>query len=262
MLKPAALGPLLTAAVATIFSVVTVEPASAQRYQDRQYRAYGWTGFYFGGSIGARYTDAKWVTSRLANINNPNGPLIGAAQPDSDQVDSRSFNGALHTGYNWHAGSWVWGIEGDVGFARSSKSLAGFPGTAPTTVASDKLTAQAGNDGSLRLRAGVLLSPNTLWYATGGLAVQDAQLRAACPTTLGWCTVAHNESVGKTLLGYTLGGGVETAISRHWLARIEYRYSDFGKFDHTFFVNTPDDRLVGTGRFDSHKLGVGLSYKY
>jgi outer membrane immunogenic protein len=262
MLKRITLSTLFGAILATALSVVPVNSANAQRYQDRQYRAYGWTGFYFGGSIGARYTDAKWATSMLADINNPNGPLIRATQPDSDQADSRSFNGALHTGYNWHAGSWVWGIEGDVGFARSSKTLSGFPGTAPTIVPSDKLTAEAGNDGSIRLRAGVLLSPNTLWYATGGLAVQEAQLRAACTTTLGWCTVLHNESVGKTLLGYTLGGGVETAITRNWLTRLEYRFSNFGKFDHTFFTNTPDDRLVGTGRFDSHKLGVGLSYKY
>ena len=262
MFERVTLGTVLGAILATAVGIVPVEPAQAQRYQDRQYRAYGWTGFYFGGIIGARYTDAKWVTSRLADINNPNGPLLAASQPDSDQLDSRSFNGALHAGYNWHAGSWVWGIEGDVGFARSSKTISGFPGTAPTTTPTDKLTAEAGHDGSVRLRAGVLLSPNTLWYATGGLAFQDATLTAACPTLLGWCTVRHNESVDKVLLGYTIGGGVETAITRNWLARLEYRYSEFGKFDHTFFTGVPADRLVGTGRFDSHKLGIGLSYKY
>jgi outer membrane immunogenic protein len=250
MLKRAMLGALLGT---LLTSAIGAAPASAQRYQDRQYRAYGWTGFYFGGIIGARYTDAKWATARTSDV--------AVVQPDSDQLDSRSFQGALFTGYNWHAGSWVWGIEGDVGFARSSKTIDGFPGTAPGGPP-DKMTAEAGNDGSLRLRAGVLLSPNTLWYATGGLAFQDATLKANCTAGTAWCLTSHDETVSRVLLGYTVGGGVETAITRNWLTRVEYRFSNYGKFDHTFFARNLDDRLAGTGRFDTHKLGVGLSYKY
>jgi outer membrane immunogenic protein len=260
MLKRITLATLLSTVLTSWFCA---PPASAQRYQDRQYRAYGWTGFYFGGSMGARYTDAKWATALIADNGNQAGPLIPASQPDSDQLDSRSFLGSIHAGYNWHAGSWVWGIEGDLGFARSSKTISGIPGTAPFTAPTDKLTAEAGNDGSLRLRAGVLLSPNTLWYATGGLAAQQAQFNARCPATMpGWCTVPEDETVSRVLLGYTIGGGVETAITRNWLARLEYRFSNYGKLDHAFFSNELADRFVGTGRFDSHKLGVGLSYKY
>jgi outer membrane immunogenic protein len=255
MLKRITLGTLLSA---VLTMVVSAEPAQAQRYQDRQYRAYGWTGFYFGGSIGARFTEAKWATSRIADIET--GGLMAPVQPDGDQLDSRSFLGALHTGYNWHAGSWVWGIEGDAGFARSRKTIDGFPGTLGAA-APDKLTAEAGNDGSLRLRGGLLLSPNTLWYGTAGLAFQDIKFNATCNAAV-WCSVPHNETAGRVVLGYTVGGGVETAVSRNWLTRLEYRFSGYGKFDHTFFANNFDDRFVGSGRFESHKLGVGLTYKY
>jgi outer membrane immunogenic protein len=255
MQKRITLGIVLSAVMSIVLSAT---PASAQRYQDRQYRAYGWTGYYFGGSIGARFTEAKWATSRIADIET--GNLMAPVQPDSEQLGSRSFLGSLYTGYNWHAGSWVWGIEGDVGFGHSRKTIEGFPGTLGA-LALDKLTVEAGNEGSLRLRAGVLLSPNTLWYGTTGLAFQDTKLNATC-NAANWCTVPHNETVGRVVLGYTVGGGVETAVARNWLTRVEYRFSSYGKFDHTFFANNFDDRFAGSARLESHKLGVGLAYKY
>ncbi|WP_375646190.1 MULTISPECIES: outer membrane protein [unclassified Bartonella] len=33
----------------------------------------------------------------------------------------------------------------------------------------------------------------------------------------------------KTLVGFTLGGGIDFAMTDHVLLRAEYRYSDFGK---------------------------------
>jgi outer membrane immunogenic protein len=264
MLKRVLLSALLSAVLFPALSVTTAAPASAQRYQDRQYRAYGWTGFYFGGSIGARYTDAKWTTEQTSDPFDILG-VVNAEQPDSNQLGSRSFRGALHTGYNWHAGSWVWGVEGDLGFARSSKTVSGFPGTGIFAVPTDKLTAEVGHDGSLRLRAGVLLSPNTLWYVTGGLAAQEAQITAQCVRNPdGWCVaVARNETASKVLYGYTIGGGVETALTKNWLTRVEYRFSEFGKFDRTFFINgLPGDAISGTAQFNTHILNVGLSYKY
>ena len=72
----------------------------------------------------------------------------------------------------------------------------------------------------------------------------------------------HSEFVSKTLTGWTLGAGIETALwSSNWLARVEYRYSDFETFNHTFFnglghfVNTSNELRTHTALF-------GISYKF
>jgi outer membrane immunogenic protein len=253
-------------AIGLALSIASCGAASAQSYQDRQYRAYGWSGLYFGGNLGTRFTDAKWTTTRVADGA---GGLIGPLQPDSDQLDSRAFRGGLYTGYNWQAGSYVWGVEGELGFGRSKHSVANIPGTFAIAYPAgnrDSMTAETGLDTSVRLRAGFLSSPNTLWYATGGLATQQAKISTECfafpvsPT--GWCANDNSGSVEKHLIGYTVGGGIESAFRRNWLTRLEYRFSSFNSLDHLFFAGDPVDRFEGGARIETHTLSLGLTYKY
>ena len=60
-----------------------------------------------------------------------------------------------------------------------------------------------------------------------------------------------------THVGWTVGVGIEHAITEGWLVRIEYRYSDFRSRPLAPDLNTETDLALR-----SHDLRVGLSYLF
>ena len=137
---------------------------------------------------------------------------------------SSSFFGGLHAGYNKQLDSLVIGVEGDLEYVASAKVIS--------------QVGENGHDwqgnliqGSARARLGYAFD-NALLYATGGVA---------------FMSTLHNSS--STLTGWTLGGGLEYALSKQWSARIEYRYSDFGKWNEAQSIT-------------SQAVRVGLSYRF
>ena len=97
-------------------------------------------------------------------------------------------------------------------------------------------------------------------------------LAAFCPAFGGaatFCSVNHNESYSKALMGWTAGAGVEQRMWGNWLARIEYRYADFGTFSQLFFNTFAgagcggcDDRFTANVKLRTHTLNAGLAYKF
>ena len=121
-------------------------------------------------------------------------------------------------------------------------------------------------DASLRARAGYLINPMILAYATGGAAFQHVEAIATCPADTTVCnpavgTQSFSNSTNRT--GWTVGGGLEAMFMRNWLARIEYRYSDLGSFSFTaipFSIST-----FGANATLSTKTQIvtaGLGYKF
>ena len=242
---------------------LSVTAQAADRYDGRHdYPSIVWTGFYFGGGLGARWTDATWRTDSVLVTANPPDPATAVST-----LNSSGFRAALHAGYNWQLGNWVWGIESDLGAAKNERSQTGFPGVGYGALLGqtrDVFTAKTGWDGSVRLRGGMLVSPSVLLYATGGLALQQATLSMSCqPNPVpSWCGANRSENPSKTLTGWTIGAGVEAALTKHWFARAEYRYSDFGKFNNVFLTGVVDDTITGGAKFDTHVVNFGLHYKF
>ncbi len=87
-------------------------------------------------------------------------------------------------------------------------------------------------DGSVRLRAGVLVTPLTLVYATGGVAIGQVigNIQLLRHGRLLQTSVFGAASWNETRVGGTIGGGVETALWANVKARAEYRYTTLGKF--------------------------------
>ncbi len=223
-----------------------------------------WTGFYAGGSIGARLSEVHWLSDTFTGAG---GPVGGPNNPAS--LDNTSFRVGGYIGYNVKiAPAWLVGLEGDIAWGDNKKSVSPFPGTpnpgtgsggGPTNVNSIKL----GWDGSVRGRLGFLVNPTWLVYGTGGVAWQEIKTTSTCGTGGGFCgggvTVSGTSSTTKA--GWTVGGGVETALPNNWLARAEYRYADFGHVNNTL----PPAAAVGinsTINVKTHTGLFGLAYKF
>ena len=155
----------------------------------------------------------------------------------------------MYLGYNWQVGNWVVGAEGDVAYGQGNNSIKGIPGAEnPVQLGSpgnDTVTIKDSWDASVRARGGFLITPNMLLYATAGASWIHLEASAFCGSVspIGWCrgpagptsNVGTTSTVSTTRIGWTAGGGIEAMLWSNWLARIEYRYSDYGTFGYTLF---------------------------
>src|ERR1700680_2976927 len=82
--------------------------------------------FYAGLSLGARLSDTDWTTTAIGSP--PSSANFGPANPASFDSSTARIGG--YVGYMWRiAPPWVVGIEGDIAWGDSGKSVAAIPGT-------------------------------------------------------------------------------------------------------------------------------------
>jgi outer membrane immunogenic protein len=228
-----------------------------------------WTGFYVGGSLGARWADTTWTTTCIGGF--ANCPLNGLsatrlATNNPVDFDSTSFRGGIYVGYNWQVTQrWVLGIEADWAWADNNKSARGIPGTVlpvdfPTTL--DRSEVKHSWDASVRARAGILVNPNVLLFGTAGFSWLHVKTTAICvPGPSSWGCVTDSRTT--TRLGWTAGGGLEWMVAANWLVRGEYRYADYGTFDGTILTNAdPGDPVAFDLRIRTHTALFGIAYKF
>ncbi|TGV50841.1 porin family protein, partial [Mesorhizobium sp. M2D.F.Ca.ET.160.01.1.1] len=60
-------------------------------------------------------------------------------------------------------------------------------------------------------------------------------------------------------VGWTVDVGIEHAFTYRWIARAEYRYSDFGSQQLSVDAGFPTETKVD---LQTHDIRVGLSYKF
>lgn len=184
----------------------------------RPMRLERWTGLYLGGALG--------YGMGTADVTGGSGMF---------DLDTDGTVATLFAGYNWQAGSAVFGLEADIGTGWIDDAS----GFGPALV-SQELNML----GSLRARAGFLVSPAFLVYGTAGFAFADFDFHA------------NGITKSETLLGYQVGGGTELMISPNWTLRMEYIYTGLGEetVNHGGIVNTYDP--------DFHTVRAGLSFKF
>lgn len=231
--------------------------------------ASSWTGFYAGLGLGFRSTRTDLTTNSVLFDGVPIDLAGGVLTQPSDGVGVRVNP---YAGYNWQvAPHWVVGLEGDVGFGDQSTRRDGARGSpvfGSSTFVDDSITVKTTWDAGLRGRAGYLLTPSTLLYATGGLAWQHFDIDFVCvsPACAGNGRSPNAISQSATRTGWTLGGGIETALWGNWLLRGDYRYADFGSAPFTFTTTQTAGPAVTVDNFDAklrtHTATIGLAYKF
>jgi outer membrane immunogenic protein len=212
---------------------------------------YSWTGLYLGGQIGY-----AWDNDR-ANINRfipPVGRFPGAflSVPFSD--NPQGVIGGAHIGYNLQINQWLLGFEGTVDGTSISKTVGTFGVT-------DSFHAPV--QGSIRARAGVAFD-RVLLYVTGGAAFTGIKNSYTATTLVGGVPLFLNEQISKTRAGWTVGAGLEYAVTNNWSVRAEYRYSDFGRTpDYPFAAFVPAGGAFSVQHhLTQNQVQVGFSYKF
>jgi outer membrane immunogenic protein len=235
--------------------------------------ASSWAGPYLGLGLGPRSsrTDATTTSVTIAGAGAPEN-LTG--QATSQPLDGTAFRAAPYFGWNWQvAPPWVVGLEGDAGLANQTTTLQGFH-FAPIQFsgqATDSLALKTRWDASARGRVGFLVTPTTLLYATGGAAWQRFDVISTCASTFACTPSAFTPVVvtsSTTKAGWTIGGGIESALWRNWFVRAEYRYADFGGSTVTI-ARTANSANAGNTQTDNlnvslrtHTATFGLAYKF
>ena len=253
---------LLSTAIAVVFSTGAFAadlPVRGPAYRAPPPAYSSWTGYYFGGNIGyswgrsennVRVTGLPPVLFGL--------PTASLAAGDRDHQDVDGVIGGFQSGYNWQVGQWVMGMESDLQ-ASGQKGDTRYCGLGGTTcaVASIDASHRLSWFGTARSRLGMLVTPSTLLYGTGGVAYGQVK----SDYTLNLANVPFATANFKDVkAGWTLGAGVEFAITGNWSTKLEYLYMDLGKNEITARVGGVTTTFER--KLTDHIARVGVNYRF
>jgi outer membrane immunogenic protein len=214
-----------------------------------------WTGIYIGGQVGY-----AWGTG--ANRFDGFDPVRGTFVDTSVGGTPNGVIGGGHVGYNLQINQWVLGLEGTVdGTSLSNTSVAVFP----VAFGGSTLTAHSTADiqGSIRGRLGVAFD-RALIYATGGVAFGGFNTNVSLSGfDAAGVPFFASTSRSNTRTGWTVGGGIEYAVTNNWWIRAEYRFTDFGTIRNGDFAALPAGGFFnGHRRLQQNQVQAGFSYKF
>lgn len=216
--------------------------------------AAGWTGFYAGLNVGYGCCG----DDRVQGIQVL--PVLAVATTPYANLRPKGVFGGVQIGYNWQRNNLVYGIEADAQLSgmKDSFSVNPIPGFANPSTGNSNIQWF----GTLRGRLGWLVTPNTLFYGTGGLAVGSIKYNVSI-FSAGFLPPAVSMGGSYTQLGWTAGLGLEHKFNRNWSVKAEYLYVHFMDKNFTAPViplNGQSFRSIATPSV--HTFKVGLNYHF
>jgi outer membrane immunogenic protein len=191
-----------------------------------------WNGFYIGAGIGA----GAVVHDLTISEHHDTVTLDG--------IGGEGIFGTVTIGYDRVIRpDWVAGVFADYDFS-NIRSRASDDW--------DSGSLDHRNSWSIGARLGMLTSPSTLVYATGGYT------QAEFNVSDGFNDVLFDEHGGnsQTFQGYFVGAGIETFLRQDWTLKLEYRFSQFDKENIIEYCPTVDLEP------SMHTARLVLSYKF
>lgn len=175
--------------------------------------------FSWAGGYAGMYGGYGWANGRFSDANG--------------SVKSKFDGGRLggFAGWNFDVGNNViLGAEGNLDYDWNKKS----GGTS---------SFQTDLSGSARARAGYAVD-KALFYVAGGWTAANGKLK----------DTARNIDDSKMLNGWTVGAGVDYAVTNRIFTRAEYRYNDYGSKSY--------DNGVKGDNFKQNVINVGVGVKF
>jgi len=226
---------LLAASAAALVAASGAQAADVVTYQAPaavSAPAFSWQGFYVGGQIGGSWGDTDVKTRGIVNTKR--------------SVDPDGFIGGLYAGYNFDAGNnIILGLETDFIWGDLSETKRGTDYRAHL---------KQEWQGATRVRAGYAMD-RFLPYIAAGVAYGKVK------SSLSSVTVANSRwSDDDTFTGWTIGAGLDYAVTNNILVRLEYRYTDLGDKSYRPAAAFAADRVKVD--YKSNDFRVGVAYKF
>ncbi|EJF91822.1 outer membrane protein [Bartonella melophagi] len=233
---------------------------------------FSWEGLYLGGQIGGALGKLS-VSPRV--ISGKNTVSKKSQAVSSDKHNLAGFIGGFYVGSNLRLDNGlilsvdtdiVWSNQKNIQFGKRMAvgdqsalvhnalvSRFGHKKSGSVKVGEEvtyNTTRKEKWAGAARIRIG-FAADRIMPYIAGGIAYTKLQI-------IPWFLINSANPLNlmaekKTMIGYTLGAGVNFAVSDNVILRGEYRYSDFGKRK---FMENPIDVSYKT-----HDFRVGVAYK-
>ena len=207
-----------------------------------------WTGFYAGGSFGnvsmrdrATHYDIGsgcwWNCTTDVNIGGNGAGVLGGVQ----------------AGYNWQIGTFVGGLEADLSATSVSAGYQQYCQSSGYCDYSQRARMSALS--TIRGRIGYAFD-RAFIYATGGLAFANVKNHVQDNNDPGLFNVS------KWRTGWTLGAGVEYAMSDVWSVKVEGLY--YSLENSKAFFRDPGKGGLYAARFKNNGViaRVGLNYRF
>jgi iron complex outermembrane recepter protein len=239
--------------------------------------AWSWAGPYLGINVG--YSAGKSKTDTVFSDATAGSALFATGSSDNLNGVIAGFQG----GYNWMASNWlVAGLEADIQLSTQNTTPTYVcPGAVCNPLIGDAAPVTASLDRAQKLdwfatvrgRLGATVTPNSMMYLTGGLAL--AEIKTA--GTLSGSNLSFDENgnpivtpIGvnfydhRTKAGWTAGAGIEARLGGNVTGKVEYLYLDFGRV--ATAATNPLNATPVTVNLDSrvtdHIVRVGINYKF
>lgn len=209
--------------------------------------AFTWSGFYAGLNAGYAWNDSD---------NNRVHDYYGTLGYGNSKKDD-GFTGGLQIGYNFQSGNIVFGLEADINMANLKRRDSGFGnyvGKGETYSVSSKTSWY----GTLRPRVGFAATDRLLVFATGGLAYGKVKLEGSYGT--GGYTLSGNND--DTRWGWTLGAGLEYAITDNFTVKGEYAYVELSEKSDTWQGRANFNALTVKDSPSFQLIRAGVNYKF
>jgi outer membrane immunogenic protein len=164
----------------------------------------------------------------------------------------------------------VWGLEADIQASgqRGNQTLFCAAGVCSGSAVTAAITEKLDWFGTVRPRFGWTVTPETMIYATGGLAYGELAESGVFSNAL----TATSFDISKTSVGWTAGGGVEGHITGNWTWKVEYLFLELEEPSGSVATSivSPGFRqpVGGTDHvqvdpiFTDNIVRVGLNYKW
>lgn len=254
------------------------------------------SGFYAGLNVGYGWDSSPAVSTSAAPMRNTLdqafasnlGSIAALTATGSVKANANGALGGGQAGYNYVLDHYVAGVELDMQGA-SQQGQGGFTAAAPFSSGGTSLGATGTSVaiektldwfGTARARAGYLVTPSILAFASGGFAYGGMTLQnriAHTTDTLPFFGAFYQSmsSVGHVStarIGWTLGGGFEWKFAPEMSLKAEYLYYDLGRTGATGSI--VDSTSTGAGtflniagvtsstRFNGQIARVGFNYHF
>ena len=245
-------------ALATAASAADMPVPAAPAYYPPAYHPviYDWTGIYVGAHVGAGLLDDVVTTTTTT-----------ALLPSGTQTKLNPFGvvGGAQAGFNIEFAPFVIGAE-------ATWTSSGISGTASATSLVPTIFVQSTSNplwyATATAKAGVAAN-DWLFYAKGGGAWMRVDYTQG--VLLGGGGLESVQTISDHRTGFTVGGGIEYAMTENLSARIEYDFLDFGTKAYSFNSLsagaggpplTPVGAMPVSIKAFTNLFTVGLNYRY